>query len=98
MGLRLFLHLKDCFVVIGRQSDLVDTPGEQFVKRFTLQWLSQSLRAKPRGLPRHAVFHCQKAWWLKAAWAHSGVLFHPRFSFSWYQSVKVVRGRFLNLC
>jgi len=37
MGLRLFLHLKDCFVVIGRQSDLVDTLGEEFVMRFTLQ-------------------------------------------------------------
>jgi len=33
----MFLHLKDCFVVIDRQSDLVDTLGEQFVTCFTLQ-------------------------------------------------------------
>jgi len=54
---------------------------------FTPQWLSQPLRAKPR----YVVFHCQKAWQLKAAWAHNSVLFHHRVSCSWYQFVEVVR-------
>jgi len=56
---------------------------------FTPQWLSQPLHAKPR----YVVFHCQKAWQLKAAWAHNGVLYHHRVSCSWYQFVEVVRVR-----
>ena len=51
-----------------------------------------------QGLPQCVVFHCQKAWRLKAAWAHNGVLFHLRVSCSWYQSVKVIMGRLLSLC
>jgi len=38
---------------------------------FTPQWLSQPLHAKPW----YMVFHCQKAWRFKAAWALNGVLY-----------------------
>jgi len=42
-----FVRPDDTFAIIDRESYFVDTLIELLAARFTLQWLSQSLREKP---------------------------------------------------